>query len=205
MSKSVAEALLKLEAVHLRPNDFFTWTSGVKSPIYCDNRRIISAPDYRQEIVKGFVEIIRKSYPDTNCIAGTATAGIPWAAWIAHEMNLPMIYIRSSAKSHGLKSAIEGHPNNNSKVVIIEDLISTGKSAIAAADEVNTAGLKLLGVVSIFTYGLEIARTKFSEKNIESQSLCSLEELLTYAGEKKLLSNEEIEIIRSWRNTIELT
>jgi len=204
MFNNIAKALLESKAVHLEPNNFFTWTSGIKSPIYCDNRKLISFPVARKEIVSGFVAKIKELYPECESIAGTATAGIPWAAWIANEMNLPMLYIRSKAKAHGTKSAIEGAPQENQKIVIIEDLISTGKSSIAAADEVKKDNLNLLGVISIFTYGLEIAKNKFAKAGIDYHSLCSLSELLKYAGEKSLLSNSEIEIIEKWRQSIEI-
>lgn len=204
MHNQVAKALLELKAVHLQPNDFFTWTSGIKSPIYCDNRMLISHPTQRKMIVSHFVNLIRQKFPKANCIAGTATAGIPWAAWIAEQMDLPMVYIRSKAKDYGRKSAIEGDPAKDSKIVIIEDLISTGKSSLAAAEEVKKANVELLGVVSIFSYGLPVAAEKFKAAQLDFASLCTLDNLLTYAGENQLLTTAEIEIIAQWSKQIEI-
>ena len=205
MPSEVAKILLEIKAVHLQPNDFFTWTSGIKSPIYCDNRMIISHPTQRRTITNLFVENIKQNFPQTNCIAGTATAGIPWAAWIAEAMQLPMVYIRSKAKDYGRKSAIEGDLKPGANVVIIEDLISTGKSSIAACAELRKEDISLQGVTSIFTYGLPIAEKKFNENDVKFSSLCSLQQMLEYARAKNLLNEQEVGAIDQWRNQIEIT
>jgi len=203
MNKEIAKILLEIKAVHLEPENFFTWTSGIKSPIYCDNRQIISYPEHRTLIVNKFIELIESKYPQTEVIAGTATAGIPWAAWIADKMNLPMIYIRSSSKGHGLKNALEGKVEKNKKVLVIEDLISTGKSSIAAAKEVRSGNLELLGVVSIFSYAFKKAQQAFEKENIAYSSLCDLDTMLDYSQEEKLLTLDQIDIINKWKTSIE--
>ena len=204
MNKEVANILLDIEAVHLNPDNFFTWTSGLKCPIYCDNRQIISYPEQRQYITKSFATLIKKKYPNTQVIAGTATAGIPWAAWIADELALPMIYIRSNAKGHGLKNAIEGKAIEDQKAIVIEDLISTGKSSITAAKEITAAKMSLLGVVSIFNYGFDFAHEAFESAKIPYDSLCNLPTMLEYAKEEDLLTESQIAIIEQWKNSTKL-
>lgn len=204
MNKEIAKILLEIKAVHLSPDDFFTWTSGVRSPIYCDNRQIISYPNFRQYISKEFSKTIKEKYPNTQIIAGTATAGIPWAAWIADEMNLPMIYIRGKSKGHGLKNALEGKIEPGQHVIVIEDLISTGKSSIAAAKEVTEADMTLEGVISIFNYDFNFAHQAFVDANMEYYSLCNLGTMLEYAKEENLLTKEQIDIINEWKNSTKL-
>lgn len=199
---NIAAILLKLKAVHLSPDNFFTWTSGLKSPIYCDNRKIISHIDYREFIVDSFVDQLKLQ--DIDVIAGTATAGISWAAWIAQKMQKPMIYIRSGAKGHGLKNAIEGELTAKSKVAVIEDLISTGKSSIAAAKEVINSDAQVVEVKSIFEYGFAGTKESFNQNKISYSSLCTLEELLQYAKDNDLLSKEQIEIIVQWKENIKM-
>lgn len=204
MNQEVAKILLDIKAVHLSPDNFFTWTSGLKSPIYCDNRQIISYPEQREYIVKEFAKVVLEKYPRTEVIAGTATAGIPWAAWLAQEMNLPMIYIRSSSKGHGLKNALEGNAEAGKHTIVIEDLISTGKSSIAAAKEVSAAKMHLEGVISIFNYGFDFAHQAFVEAGISYNSLCNLPTMLDYAKEQDLLSENQIAIINEWKNSTKL-
>ena len=201
MKKEVAKILLDIEAVHLNPDDFFTWTSGIKSPIYCDNRQIISYPEHRKKIVQYFVETIRSEYSGTEIIAGTATAGIPWAAWIAEEINLPMIYIRGKSKGHGLKNALEGKAESGKQTIVIEDLISTGGSSIAAAQEIIDAEMKLQGVISIFNYGFPFAHEAFAKSDIRYNSLSNLDAMLEYAKDEGLLTQEQIDIITEWKNS----
>ena len=203
MENQIAKILLEIKAVHLSPDNFFTWTSGIKSPIYCDNRQIISYPRFRNEIVNEFTSYIKKSYPEVELIAGTSTAGIPWAAWIADELNLPMIYIRGDSKGHGLKNSIEGKIEKDQKTLVIEDLISTGKSSIAAGLEVKNAGLNLLEVVSIFTYSFKKAKKAFEENGIKHHSLTSLDKMLHFASEESLLTDSQIDIIKKWKTSIE--
>lgn len=198
----IAKALLETKAVHIepKPDNFFTWTSGKRSPIYCDNRKLISHHEYRTMITNAFISEIKSNFSDVELIAGTATAGIPWAAWIAQTLALPMIYIRSKPKGHGLQSAIEGSITKNQKTIIIEDLISTGKSALQAYDHCQRAELNTLGVMSIFTYGFQEGIDKFSKENIQTLSLSNLESLLQYAKESKLLSAEECDLVLLWKN-----
>src|SRR6476619_2258306 len=153
MKKEIASHLLEIGAVFLQPNDPFTWSSGMKSPIYCDNRLTLSYPHIRQDIARGLQQLIEEHFPGTDVIAGTATAGIPHAAWVSDKLNLPMCYVRSKAKEHGKGNQIEGQVKENQRVVVIEDLISTGGSAITAVDALREAGCDVLGIVSIFTYG----------------------------------------------------
>lgn len=203
MTNEIAKILLEIKAVHLNPDDFFTWTSGIKSPIYCDNRQIISYPEYRNQIVQNFVSYIQDKHSEADLIAGTSTAGIPWAAWIADKLNLPMIYIRSGSKGHGLKNAIEGKITQGQKTLVIEDLISTGKSSIQAANEVKEAGLNLLEIVSIFNYDFSKAKEAFNLAKMEYHSLCTLPEMLHFALQESLLTQSQIDIINEWKTTIE--
>jgi orotate phosphoribosyltransferase len=203
MNKEIAKILLEIKAVHLEPDNFFTWTSGIKSPIYCDNRQVISYPQHRNLIVNKFIDLIKLEYPQTEVIAGTATAGIPWAAWIADKMKLPMLYIRSTSKGHGLQNALEGKVEIGKKVLVIEDLISTGKSSIAAAKEVRQAKLDLLGVVSIFSYAFKKADLAFKADNIAYSPLCDLDTMLDFSAEEQLLTSEQIDIIKQWKTSIE--
>jgi orotate phosphoribosyltransferase len=198
----IAHALLESKSVHIRPNDYFTWTSGTRAPIYCDNRQLISYPEYRHEIIRKFCHLIKEQYAHIEVIAGTATAGIPWAAWIAHELDLPMIYIRKKNKDHGTQSAIEGKIFHTQTTLIIEDLVSTGKSSLQAFHQAKAAGLQVKAVMSIFTYGLDIAIEQFKKHNIDHHALCDLEELLHYAGETRLLNPEDISTILDWREKV---
>lgn len=197
----IAKILLETESVHLKPNekDFFTWTSGKKSPLYCDNRQLISYPKARALITKMFCEQIKEHYPKTQLIAGTATAGIPWAAWIATELELPMIYIRSKPKEHGLKSALEGHVIKGQKTLIIEDLISTGKSSLSAYHFATQDELEVQAVFSIFNYDFKIASQSFQREQLAVHSLCGLDDLLTHAKSTGLITNEQSDIINKWR------
>lgn len=204
MSSIVAKALLESEAVFVRPDEFFTWTSGIKAPLYCDNRLLISRVNERRSIVEGFVDLIKKQNLSVDVIAGTATAGIPWAAWIAEKINLPMIYVRSSAKDHGRKNAIEGEVKPEQKVLLIEDLISTGKSSIAAVNFLKEANLDVLGVMSLFNYGLPLAKEKFDHEKLNVYSLCTLDHLLDYALESKRLNSKQIDVVKNWRSEVKL-
>ena len=199
----IARALLETGAVHIKPNeeDYFTWTSGKRSPIYCDNRQLISYPLFRKDIVRGFCTLIREEFNTVQVIAGTATAGIPWAAWIADELDLPMIYIRSKPKAHGMGTAIEGHFSENENVLVIEDLISTGKSSCEAYEHVRQAGLNTLAILSIFTYQFEESAKKFAEHGLVSKSLCTLDNLLDYSQQTQLISGEQCEQVKTWRKS----
>lgn len=206
LGKQIAASLLQIEAVALRPHQPFTWTSGIKSPIYCDNRLTMSFPDIRDLIASGFATLIQEKYPDAEVIAGTATAGIPHAAWVADKLGLPMIYIRDKAKGHGKENQIEGLLKPGQKTVVIEDLISTGGSSIKAAHAVNEAGGQTLGVVAIFTYQLEKAIQAFQEAGIPLDTLTNYSLLLDEAVQLGKIKEEDLALLHSWRkNPAEFT
>jgi len=196
-SKLIAELLLKLEAVFLRPNEPFTWASGIKSPIYCDNRLLFSQPEAREKITEALIEKISPLKPDI--IAGTATAGIPWASFIAYQMKLPLIYVRSSSKDHGRQNAIEGKAKPGSKIILIEDLISTGKSSLAACDKINEADLEILKVLSIFSYDLTEAQEAFTQRQIEYDSLCNFDTLAEVAFHQNQFDESTLKDLLAWR------
>lgn len=195
----IAEALLSIGAVHLRPNKPFTWTSGLKSPIYCDNRLTLSHPRIRDLIAESFAELIRKQYPGAETIAGTATAGIPHAAWVAQKLDLPMIYVRDKAKGHGRQNVIEGSLPEGSKTVVIEDLISTGGSSLKAAQAVNEAGGKVLAVLAIFTYQFTKAEAAFKTHGIPLYTLSNYTALVDAALRLGRIQESDVESLKAWR------
>ncbi|MGM1046492.1 MAG: orotate phosphoribosyltransferase [Bacillota bacterium] len=197
--QQIASYLLKIEAVALRPHQPFTWTSGIKSPIYCDNRLTMSYPEIRDYIAEAFASIIREQYPDAEVIAGTATAGIPHAAWVSQKLNLPMAYIRDKAKGHGKENMIEGHIKPGQKVVVIEDLISTGGSSLKAAKAVQAAGAEELAVLAIFSYQMDKAVQAFSEAGISLQSLSNYTALTEVALSEGRIQEEDLELLQSFR------
>ena len=199
MKVNIAEQLLDIKAVFLQPNDPFTWSSGMKSPIYCDNRLTLSYPEVRKNIAKGLVQLIHEFYPGAELIAGTATAGIPHAAWVSDEMNLPMCYIRSKAKEHGKGNQIEGLVLPGQKVVVVEDLISTGGSVITAVQALREAGCEVLGVVSIFTYELEKGKMQLDAEGIINHSLSDYSVLVEVAKDKGYISAEDVQKLTKWR------
>ncbi|WP_251549095.1 orotate phosphoribosyltransferase [Neobacillus muris] len=198
MKKLIAERLLTIEAVALKPNDPFTWTSGLRSPIYCDNRLTLSYPKIRSEIAQGLSELIRENFPGAEVIAGTATAGIPHAAWVSELLDLPMCYVRSKAKGHGKGNQIEGKADKGQKAVVVEDLISTGGSVITAVQALREAGCEVLGVVSIFTYGLQKGKQAFEEAGIISQSLTDFPTLIETAIEKEYIGEKDKASLLVW-------
>jgi orotate phosphoribosyltransferase len=199
MKREVAGALLEIGAVSLQPDTPFTWSSGLKSPIYCDNRLTLSFPEVRRKIAEGLSSLINEYYPGTEVVAGTATAGIPHAAWVAERMDLPMSYVRSKAKGHGKGNQIEGRVLPGQKVVVVEDLISTGGSVIEAVQALRSAGCVVLGVVSIFTYELEKGRQQLEESEIKAYSLTDFTTLANIAEEKGLISKQNLESLAEWR------
>ncbi|MBE3570715.1 MAG: orotate phosphoribosyltransferase [Bacillales bacterium] len=203
LSKRMAEQLLNIEAIYLQPTDPFTWSSGIKSPIYCDNRLILSYPALRKEIAKGLVSLIKEHFSEVQCIAGTATAGIPHAAWVSDLLDLPMCYVRSKAKSHGKGKQIEGKVQPGVKTVVVEDLISTGGSAIEAANALREAGCEVLGIVSIFTYELEKGKRMLEEANLKAYSLSNYSALMEVALEKGAIHSTDLETLRQWRENPE--
>jgi orotate phosphoribosyltransferase len=201
--QAIAEHLLTIKAVSLKPNDPFTWSSGLKSPIYCDNRLTMSYPAVRKEIARGLAELIQENFPNANVIAGTATAGIPHAAWVSEILSLPMVYVRSSAKGHGKGNQIEGIVQEGAKIVVVEDLISTGGSSIKCVRALREAGCIVLGVVSIFTYELEKARAAFMEEDVPYFSLTDFTTLTEVAKEKQYILEEELASLRQWKTNPE--
>ena len=201
--QAIAEHLLTIKAVFLKPNDPFTWSSGLKSPVYCDNRLTMSYPAVRKEIARGLAELIQETFPNANVIAGTATAGIPHAAWVSEILNLPMVYVRSSAKGHGKGNQIEGIVQEGAKIVVVEDLISTGGSSIKCVRALREAGCIVLGVVSIFTYELEKARAAFMEEDVPYFSLTDFTTLTEAAKEKQYILEEELASLRQWKTNPE--
>lgn len=200
--KTVAQQLLAIKAVTLRPDHYFTWTSGIQSPIYCDNRLTMSYPIVRRLIADQMVQTIQERYPDVQVIAGTATAGIPHAAWVSERLDMPMIYVRDAKKKHGKTNQIEGHLLAGQKVVIIEDLISTGLSSLNVAHVLRDAGADVLGVVAIFTYELERAHTAFKVAGISHQTLTNYSELISVAVEEGIVNESDVQTLLEWRKTI---
>ncbi|UQF12075.1 orotate phosphoribosyltransferase [Vagococcus lutrae] len=198
-AKEIAKHLLDIKAVSLSPTAPFTWASGLKSPIYCDNRVTMSYPVVRRQIAQGLAQLIQDTYGEIDVVAGTATAGIPHAAWVAEILDLPMIYIRSSAKKHGKGNQIEGVLHEGQRVVVIEDLISTGGSVLEATDAVENAGGKVLGVAAIFTYELAQATKQFSAKNMAFTTLTQYSTLIEVARENSVISENELKLLMQWR------
>ncbi|MCM3123371.1 MULTISPECIES: orotate phosphoribosyltransferase [unclassified Mesobacillus] len=199
MRKEIAESLLEIEAVSLQPDNPFTWSSGLKSPIYCDNRLTLSYPAVRRKVAKGLKDLIEQHFPETEMVAGTATAGIPHAAWVSELLDLPMCYVRSKAKGHGKGNQIEGKVTEGQKVVVVEDLISTGGSVIEAVQALRNAGCQVLGVVSIFTYELAKGEQQLKSSNIEAYSLTDFSTLAKIAEEKGLITKENLSSLEEWK------
>lgn len=202
MSKEIAKGLLKIQAVFLRPNEPFTWASGIKSPIYCDNRLILTDPEVRNTVENEMARVVKEKYPECEKLMGTSTAGIAHAAIAAHILDMPMGYVRGSAKTHGRNNRIEGKLEKGDKVVVIEDLISTGGSSIEVVEALREAGADVLGVISIFTYNTQKADEKFAEANVEKYSLCSVETMIDTAVEEGYIQSDEGEGIISWLREI---
>ncbi|NGQ93772.1 orotate phosphoribosyltransferase [Brevibacillus sp. SYP-B805] len=200
-AKQIAAHLLEIGAVHLRPQEPFTWTSGIKSPIYCDNRITMSYPAVRRLIAQSFAALVRERYPEAQVIAGTATAGIPHAAWVAELLDLPMIYVRDKAKSHGRQNQIEGVLAPGQKVVVIEDLISTGGSSLKAAQAVQAEGGEVLGVAAIFSYQFPMAEEMFREAGIPFATLSNYTALLTVARERGVIDEDQEKLLANWRES----
>ena len=198
--REIAKILLKLKAVTLSPEDPYTWASGIKSPIYCDNRLTLSFPEDRSLVEKGLVDLIKDQYPGVQYIMGTATAGIPHAAIIADKMGLPMGFVRSSNKDHGKQNKIEGAKIEGAKVVVIEDLFSTGGSSIEAAKALEEVGYEVLGIVSIFTYNMKNAEENFKAAGFKHHSLTNFDELIEVAHEMDYIKESEIEKLKLFRD-----
>ena len=195
----VAEFLLQVKAIKLKPNDPFTWASGIKSPIYCDNRVTLSYPQIRTYIRQAYSESVLDYFGKPDVIAGVATGGIAQGALVAEELGIPFIYVRSEAKSHGMTNQIEGHFEAGQKVVVIEDLISTGGSSLKAVAALREAGLEVKGLVAIFTYGFELAHTNFANAECPYITLTDYDTMLTQALDNNLISEDELTSLRQWR------
>ncbi|KLV28236.1 orotate phosphoribosyltransferase [Niallia circulans] len=203
MKHEIAEQLLEIKAVFLQPNAPFTWSSGLKSPIYCDNRLTLSYPKVRKNIASGLAGLIKEKFPETEVVAGTATAGIPHAAWVSDLLDLPMVYVRSKAKAHGKGNQIEGKVEKGQKVVVVEDLISTGGSVITAVNSLREAGCEVLGVVAIFTYELPKGKELLGEAEITAYSLTDYTSLLDVAQKKGYIQEGDLASLNAWKESPE--
>ncbi|RPH33128.1 MAG: orotate phosphoribosyltransferase [Bacteroidales bacterium] len=197
---SVLLSLLQINAIKLDPANPFTWASGWKSPIYCDNRKTLSFPTVRNLIAEGFQRLIIDKYPNVDVIAGVATGAIAHGMLVADRLNLPFIYVRSAPKKHGLENLVEGDVKAGQKVVVVEDLISTGLSSLAAVDALRNAGYEVLGMVAIFTYGFNHAAENFKQSNVELNTLASYSEMIEIAIEQGFVNKNHLELLKSWRN-----
>ena len=198
--RTIAKELLKIEAVFLRPDEPFTWASGIKSPIYCDNRLTLTAPDTRTVVEESMAQVIKENYPDCQVLMGTSTAGIAHAAITGHIMGLPMGYVRGSAKDHGRTNQIEGKLEPGQKVVVVEDLISTGGSVLETVEALRNAGAEVLGIVSIFTYGMKKGIDRMAEKNVKNVSLSDLDTLVDVAVEEGYIRPEDKDRLLRFRD-----
>ena len=200
MEKQIAGALLSIGAVFLRPEEPFTWASGIKSPIYCDNRLTLTAPEVRDQVENGLMEVIRREYPNVEGLMGTSTAGIAHAAIVAHMMHLPMGYVRGGNKDHGRQNRIEGKLEKGQKVVVVEDLISTGGSVIDVVEALREAGAEVLGIASIFTYGMKKGLDRLAAAGVKNVSLSNFDVLVQVAAEKGYIRPEQVERLIRFRN-----
>ena len=198
-ARQIAKFLLQINAIILQPNNPFTWASGWNSPIYCDNRKSLSFPQIRTHIRMKICEIIKEKYPHANVIAGVATGGIAIGCLVAEELGLPFIYIRAKSKDHGKKNLIEGYYDQGQSVVVIEDLISSGKSSLAAVEALRKEELNVRGLISIFTYSFDTADTNFKDLNCEKTSLCDYNTLLDEALKSNYIEKKDLKILEKWR------
>ena len=200
MKKTIAKDLLKIGAVFFRPDEPFTWASGIKSPVYCDNRLTLTAPEVRNDVENGLAALIKEYYPEAEVLMGTSTAGIAHAAITAHLMNLPMGYVRSGAKDHGRQNQIEGKLEKGQKVVVVEDLISTGGSVLEVVNVLRSAGADVLGVVSIFTYGMKKGLERLAADQVENHSLTDFDTIAAVAAEEGYIRPEDVARLIKFRD-----
>ena len=200
IKETIAKDLLSIKAVFFRPNEPFTWASGIKSPVYCDNRLILTAPAVRERVEAAIAETVRREYPEAEVLMGTSTAGIAHAAIAAHLMGLPMGYVRSGAKDHGRQNRIEGRLEAGQKAVVIEDLISTGGSVIEVVDALREAGAEVLGIVSIFTYGMQKGLDRLAAAEVRNVSLTDFDTVARIAGEDGYIAPEDVKRLIAFRN-----
>ena len=198
LQKQIAHAMLQVGAVELSPTDLFTWASGIKSPIYCDTRLTISDPVIRKQLANGLAQNIKEFFPETEVVAGTATAGIPHAAWVSDILELPMVYVRSKAKEHGRGKQIEGKFAPGQKVVVVEDIVSTGGSSITAVEALRAAGCEVVGVVCVYTYNLPKAEEAFEQVGVKYVSLTNFDFLVEAASESGMISEDQIPLLQNW-------
>ena len=200
MEKVIAKDLLKIQAVFFRPDEPFTWASGIKSPVYTDNRLTLTAPEVRLDVEQGLARLIQENYPEAQVLMGTSTAGIAHAAITAHLLNMPMGYVRSGAKDHGRQNQIEGRLEPGQKVVVVEDLISTGGSVIEVVDVLREAGAEVLGVVSIFTYGMQKGLERLAAAQVKNISLTNFDVVAQTAAQEGYIRPEDVERLMAFRN-----
>ncbi len=200
MEKQIAKDLLSIKAVFFRPEEPFTWASGIKSPVYCDNRLTLTAPAVRNDVENGLAELIRTYYPEVEVLMGTSTAGIAHAAITAHLLNLPMGYVRSGAKDHGRQNQIEGKLESGQKVVVVEDLISTGGSVLEVVDVLRKAGAEVLGIVSIFTYGMKKGIERLREAAVENHSLTNFDVIAEVAAKEGYIASDDVKRLLAFRD-----
>ena len=204
VAKQIAKSLLQINAIILQPNQPFKWASGWNSPIYCDNRKTLSYPEIRNHIRQGLAAIVKKHYKGTNVIAGVATAGIPHGALVAEELGLPFIYVRNKAKKHGKQNQIEGYFEKGQSVILVEDLISSGKSSLEAAGTLRKEGMHVKGIISIFTYNFNAANENFRNAEAEYVSLCDYNTLLQQAIASQYIEKADLSILEKWRENPEI-
>lgn len=200
IAKQVAKSLLQINAIILQPNNPFKWAAGWNSPIYCDNRKTLSYPEIRTYIKQGLAAIVKNHFKGANVIAGVATAGIPHGALVAEELGLPFIYVRSKVKEHGKQNQIEGYFQEGQSVILVEDLISSGKSSLNSAQVLKDAGMNVKGMVSIFTYGFDAAAENFKKAECENVSLCDYSTLLPIAKEQQYIEESDLSVLNEWRD-----
>ncbi len=203
LERRIAEGLLSIRAVFFRPNEPFIWASGIKSPVYCDNRLILTAPAVRTQVETALMQVVRQEYPEAEVLMGTSTAGIPHAAIVAQMMGLPMGYVRGSGKDHGRKNQIEGRLEPGQKVVVIEDLISTGGSVLDVVSVLREAGAEVLGVASIFTYGMQKGLSRLAKANVKNRSLTNFDVIAAVAAEQKYIQPEDVARLIRFRDNPE--
>ena len=200
LQTKIAKDLLSIKAVFFRPEEPFTWASGIKSPVYCDNRLTLTAPQVRLDVEEGLAEIIKENYPDVEVLMGTSTAGIAHAAITGHIMDLPMGYVRSGAKDHGRQNQIEGKLEKGQKVVVVEDLISTGGSVLSVVDVLREAGAEVLGIASIFTYGMQKGLDRMAAADVKNVSLTNFDKIAEVAAEDGYIKTEDVKRLIAFRN-----
>lgn len=199
IQQSIAQLLLQIKAIKLSPANYFTWASGWHSPIYCDNRKILSFPEARKEVYESFAEVVAQKYPEAEIIAGVATGAIAHGVLVAEELGKPFIYVRSAPKSHGLTNQVEGEYHAGAKVVVIEDLVSTGGSSLSAVEALRAAGCEVLGMVAIFTYGFPAAEENFAAAGVTLDTLSNYDAMIELAVEQGYVAHDQLETLKQWR------